>query len=562
MIIHQILPATISIIFLVLYYYFIGSLLYPFIFSSKKNYDKQINQSLFLGLISNTTFLYLWNLFFPINEIGFVVFILICFFIGVKYRIIKNIRNNIVSYFIKYIPFIFLISTWLGFLSNNMIGPYDLGLYHLQVIKWAESFHVVKGIGNLHSRLGFSCSSWLLSSQFNVVFNTKLFLWTHGAIYLIIGFINFLYLPVFSKIRIKKSEKIIRIFYLPMLVNLCFSSFPGTSSDLPVFLFTSIISIYYFRFIAYKENDSINMIFILAVLGLSSKLTFAAVIIGLSFPLIFIMIKQISNINYLAKGIVLLSLTTFILWSYRNVIMTGYPFYPYNKISFPVEWKMNQVTVENIKNQITIYSTGYTDIKKLKYKERLKWYLKKITVQHRKIEIYYPIIIGVFGLLYSLIFIRKKFHEIVMLALPSIFPILLWTQIPGSRFFSSSFWWFGIAFIVYPLTKMMKNRNYNYLFLLIVAFSISIHVLDRLGSPKNFFPMNIKSEIPDITTKKNITNQGLTYFLPKDDLCWDSPLPCSPEPEFWLENVVQITEGKIWEGYRIKKLNQLDDNIN
>ena len=197
MIIHQILPATISIIFLVLYYYFIGSLLYPFIFSSKKNYDKQINQSLFLGLISNTTFLYLWNLFFPINEIGFVVFILICFFIGVKYRIIKNIRNNIVSYFIKYIPFIFLISTWLGFLSNNMIGPYDLGLYHLQVIKWAESFHVVKGIGNLHSRLGFSCSSWLLSSQFNVVFNTKLFLWTHGAIYLIIGFINFFFTYLF-----------------------------------------------------------------------------------------------------------------------------------------------------------------------------------------------------------------------------------------------------------------------------------------------------------------------------------------------------------------------------
>ena len=34
-----------------------------------------------------------------------------------------------------------------------MIGPYDFGLYHLQVIKWAENFQIVKGIGNLHHRL-------------------------------------------------------------------------------------------------------------------------------------------------------------------------------------------------------------------------------------------------------------------------------------------------------------------------------------------------------------------------------------------------------------------------
>ena len=89
-------------------------------------------------------------------------------------------------------------------MTNNKIGPYDLGLYHLQVIKWAENFHIIKGIGNLYHRLGYSCSDWLLASQFNVVFNTNLFLWAHGAIYLIIGFINFLYEPLFSKNKIKK----------------------------------------------------------------------------------------------------------------------------------------------------------------------------------------------------------------------------------------------------------------------------------------------------------------------------------------------------------------------
>ena len=88
------------------------------------------------------------------------------------------------------------------------------------------------------------------------------------------------------------------------------------------------------------------MIFIILVLGVSNKLSFGAVIIGLIIPLVFIIIKKISRLNYLNRGIILLSLATLTLWSYRNVIMTGYPFYPYVEISFPVEWKMDRDKVE------------------------------------------------------------------------------------------------------------------------------------------------------------------------------------------------------------------------
>ena len=552
MVIDQTLHSIISIIFLITYYSTIGFLLHPLFFSNKRSYRINFNEATLLGLIANIFFLYLWNLFYPINENGFITFVLICLSVGLKYKPIKRIKNVYKNFEIRLIIFLLIITIWIGFLANNKIGPYDLGLYHLHVIKWAENFHIIKGIGNLHHRLGFSCSDWLLASQVNVVFNTNLFLWTHGAIYLIIGFVNFLYEPVFSKNRLKRSEKIIRILYLPILINFCFTSFPGTSSDLPVFFFTSIISLYYFRFIIYKKKNSLNLIFITATLGLSSKLSFGAIIIGLIISLLFKTPEIKSHKKHIPWSILFLSLATLFLWSSRNIITTGYPFYPYSEIAFPVEWKMEKQKVEMAKNQITIHAQGYANLKSLSYVEKLNWYYQKITVQHRRIEIYYPVIIGIFGMISSLFLIKKRLFEIIFLTLPSILPMFLWTQIPNGRFFCSSFWWFGIMLAVYPLVKITKGFKLHYFCFLVILFSISIHTFDRLGSPKNFLPTYNRSKIPEVFTKKITNEEGLTYFKPKSgDQCWDSPLPCTPEPEFWLRNVIQTNQNNLQEGFRV-----------
>tara|TARA_B100000579_G_C22481471_1_gene688166 strand:- start:362 stop:568 length:207 start_codon:yes stop_codon:yes gene_type:complete len=68
--------------------------------------------------------------------------------------------------------------------------------------------------------------------------------------------------------------------------------------------------------------------------------------------------------------------------------------------------------------------------------------------------------------------------------------------------------------------------------------------------------MHIRSKIPSVPTQKIISTQGLIYFSPKDDLCWDSPLPCSPEPEFWLKNIVQTRENDLREGFKLKKIDK------
>ena len=534
-----------------MYYYLLGFLLYPVFFSNDKNSFTKSTENILIGIITNILFLYIWNLFFPINYIGFIFFISICLLIGTKYNFFKRIKNLSLKSNLKFLIFISFFSLWLGFLSNNSAASYDLGLYHYQVIKWAENFQIVKGIGNLHPRLGFSCSSWLLTSQFNTVFGTKLFLWTHGAIYLLIGFINFLYIPLFSNNQNRKLEMIIRILYLPILIHYCFSVFPGTSSDLPILLYTLILSIYYFRFFYYDIKENIDIIFIVSVLGVSSKLTFGITILGLAIPLTIIIIKKIPRFIFFFRGPILLASITFFLWSYRNVIMTGYPFFPFSKISVPVEWKVDESRVDHHKNHIVYYAKGYTN--KLGYDAKLNWYLSRLTPQYRRIELLYPIIIGILGFTYS-IYKKKNISQIILLVFPSIISILFWVQIPANRFFSSSFWWFGSMLSIFLIHDIIKRFNQNYFYVIIIISSIAIHVIDRIGSPKDFFPIKIRQELPKANIQKLTNSHGFNYYFPLDgDQCWDSPLPCSPENKFFLEDIILINENNLSDGFKVRE---------
>jgi hypothetical protein len=66
---------------------------------------------------------------------------------------------------------------WLGamlciafWLANRALSPqldFDTGFYHLSAIRWLNEFPLVPGLANLHYRLGFNQSSFLLSALLN-----------------------------------------------------------------------------------------------------------------------------------------------------------------------------------------------------------------------------------------------------------------------------------------------------------------------------------------------------------------------------------------------------------
>ena len=77
-------------------------------------------------------------------------------------------------------------------------------------------------------------------------------------------------------------------------------------------------------------------------------------------------------------------------------------------------------------------------------------------------------------------------------------------------------------------------------------------MIDLLGQKKSLFRLNADNIIPIPLTENFITDTGLQLFVPKQgNQCWDSPLPCTPDPSSLLK---LRTEGKINEGFSMEIL--------
>ena len=64
-------------------------------------------------------------------------------------------------------PLAILLLVGLGWISLRTLGPvlnFDSGMYHLQLIEWAQRFPIVPGLANLHDSFGFNNSNFLLAA--------------------------------------------------------------------------------------------------------------------------------------------------------------------------------------------------------------------------------------------------------------------------------------------------------------------------------------------------------------------------------------------------------------
>src|SRR5690606_36198710 len=76
--------------------------------------------------------------------------------------LIKDLKKVNPILIIVFLIFFYII---LKFSYNAMI-TYDTWLYHDQSVKWNEEYKIVPGLGNVHSRLGFSSTYFLTNSFF------------------------------------------------------------------------------------------------------------------------------------------------------------------------------------------------------------------------------------------------------------------------------------------------------------------------------------------------------------------------------------------------------------
>ncbi|MDC0383536.1 hypothetical protein OAN38_01700 [Candidatus Marinimicrobia bacterium] len=530
---------TLCILFIILQFFISGCIFHSiFINNFKINDLVIIPRLLIFGIFFNVVYLQVWHLFLPVNitcavllhtsQLFFVLFHKKTF---QYFKIFKSL--SLYSYF-----FLLLFLIWISVLTNSPLLPSDSGLYHLPIIKWNSSYPLVKGLGNLSIDYGTNSNLFLLISLTkNYPFYLN-FLWGFNGLFLFLGFVSFFTIPFEYIMRKSKKnfEIIYRILFIIPLVHYTFYFFPGTSTDLPVFIIGCIISIE-FLLLSHKKSSYGHIIPILIFLGITIKTSI--LLFGLAVLFIYVIKIHSIKINlksYFTKPTFSIFIISSLLWSARGVILSGYPLLPATFISLPVSWKIDKKDASVMHREIVNFAMPYDQNTPLKEKAFLKFkaYKSRLWVQHRRIEILYPFILGFIGLLYALN-VKRKNNLIVLI--PIIIQLALWLYIPKNRYSSFAAWWFFSHYFSLILERIISSKNLKYFIVTILLISILFHKVDFLGQEKVFFPQYLQKVIPVANLKDFKTTSGYGIFTladKKEDQCWDSNLLCTPYPNIRL----------------------------
>lgn len=261
--------------------------------------------------------------------------------------------------------FILLLLFLCAFLSSHGILHYDSDLYHAQSIRWIETYGAVKGLANLHNRLGYNSAAFALSALYSFSF-------TGQSYHAVQGFWYFLLLLVslqglFGKNREKETLPyrflcLAALFYLAAVSD----EIVSPASDYFMVLDAFLLLLFFLREAGRaKDADAlagrICILFPGIVFLVTVKLSAAGLLL-LGFWPLFYCIRRRQGGRILACA--LASLVTAAPFLFRNVILSGYLLYPAASLDlFSVPWKVPEGQAAFDALEIQAFGRGFTDVR-------------------------------------------------------------------------------------------------------------------------------------------------------------------------------------------------------
>lgn len=295
------------------------------------------------GMVSQTILLTVSAFFTSIGAEFFIAnFILTTILAVIFKKDISNVLKTFLSDFknlaqySKIILGIILFSALLKCAQSPFI--LDNESYYIQTIKWLNEYGFVKGLANLNIAFGQTSGWHILQSGFNFSFLTDRINDINGFL---LAICSFYFVSIFDT-KYKAEKQFHWVGFIVLFNALSFQFINSPSPDIPLFLIAQIM---FYLFL--KENktiEDIKTIILLFVFLCFIKITIAP----LGLLLLFLFYKE-------QKGIVfcfIISLTFGILWMAKNIILTGYPLYPFDYLSIRTDWSVPVKLVENINNMI------------------------------------------------------------------------------------------------------------------------------------------------------------------------------------------------------------------
>lgn len=282
------------------------------------------------------------SLFTALNFYALVIVILIAISLYYLYRkdikaIIKNctLTVNTLKPFQKYLLLFFIFASALK--SAQVPFVIDNESYYIQTIKWANEYGLVKGLANLHIFLAQASPWHILHAGLNLNFTGLYFNDINGFIFLV---------TVTYAITQQEALKS-WLSFLPLFSVFYFLFLDAPSPDLPLLC---LLPVMFWLYIQNKE-DNYKAAVLLFAFAAFIKVTVAP------FALLFLpqLIRKKQFVFFSVVG-----MSVFILWTIKNIIVSGYPLYPLTILSVDAGWKVPSeiLTTINSTADKNVYGTA------------------------------------------------------------------------------------------------------------------------------------------------------------------------------------------------------------
>jgi hypothetical protein len=315
--------------------------------------NAMLSEKIIAGFFFINFFFLVINFFFPTqNLLILIIFLLFCFFITLKYFFLIKKNFN----------FFFIIALLFSPLSIYIDPGFDAGLYHLPFQKILQDQNIHFGLSNIHNRYGLTG----ITNYFNS------FLWNKKFVNILSSNQTILFLTFFLII---KDNMNLNKGYLNIYIICAIFTFPiwyryaplqyGTIDIIfSVFIFIHFLYLSKLIFKSYDKHRNFEEIFYIFCLSTSFafavKPTGLLLIINLIIVCIFLYKKILTSFKKLFFNNYIF-IIFFIIWFFRNLIISGCIIYPIVFTCFNFDWFDLHDTL-NVNTSVKIWNSQYLNL--------------------------------------------------------------------------------------------------------------------------------------------------------------------------------------------------------
>jgi hypothetical protein len=511
--------------------------------------------------------LQLWHLFWPVDRLALLL-VVGAGITGWGWNLVA--LKNVMAGRRRFVWALFVTlaaSLWIASHTTTQVRVTDSGLYHLASVRWAYTYPIVPGLGNLHGRLAFNNSYFLYAALFHVgPFVNRAH---HLANGLLLCWMMFRILYSIYRLFLLPEHRSPRlVFDMMMLVPVIVLAMGEQSSsptpDAAIYLLGMAVASELLQWMARPtaSNGAVGSdlgmdcfpvvsITFLSACGMTVKSSFLAFGFVVSLLALTGCVTPNRRLNRPAAKAVVWSLvlccSLLASWMFRGVILSGYPLYPAACLGFPVSWRvpLESVRLENAWIRSWARSPGIVPNEVLGNWRWLWPWLNGILRYSYAVVVPLILTVGVAPLILMLHRRRNaacRGSTWLFLLAPLASLVFWFVMAPEHRFAGSNFWVLGAGAVALALAKADGVTKLSVvLSLQAVLFANNVDGFEFLRQWRKDIGPARKGHVV-----QRQTDSGLLVYVPRPgELCWDAPLPSARkfEPGLRLRVTGDLSKG-------------------